>query len=198
MIMNHWHQEMERILVESTGTISSLKNILKELGQAAGLVSESVRSGGCLILFGNGGSAAQAQHIAAEFVGRFQNDRQPLAAIALTTETSALTAIGNDYGFEEIFARQVRALARPGDVVLAISTSGNSANVLHALDAAREKNVSTIGLTGRDGGRMRERVDLCLCVPSDSTPRIQEAHLVISHILCRLVETSVISGQTPE
>ncbi len=192
------HEEMERILSESAGVVSSLGGILPELRKATELVSERLRSGGCLIVFGNGGSAAQAQHIASELVGRFQHDRQPLAAVALTTDTSALTSIGNDYGFEEIFARQIRALGRPDDVALAISTSGESPNVLRALDAAREKNLRTIGLTGRSGGKMRERVDLCLCVPSDSTPRIQEAHLVISHILCHLVETSLMSGQARE
>ena len=198
MTTNQRHVDMERILAESAGVVSSLGGILPELGEAVELVSERLGSGGCLLVFGNGGSAAQAQHVASELVGRFQHDRQPLAAVALTTDTSALTSIGNDYGFEEIFARQIRALARPGDVALAISTSGDSPNVLRALDAAREMNVPTIGLTGCKGGKMRERVDLCLCVPSDSTPRIQEAHLVIAHILCRLVETSVISGQTRE
>jgi D-sedoheptulose 7-phosphate isomerase len=191
-------EKLERLLGESANCIAAIGGMADEVMRACELLAERIRSGGCVMAFGNGGSAAQAQHIASELVGRFQHDRRPLAAIALTTDTSALTSVGNDYGFEEIFARQVRALARPGDVVLAISTSGNSANVLRALDAAREKNVSTIGLTGRDGGRMRERVDLCLCVPSDSTPRIQEAHLVISHILCLLIESSVISGQSLE
>lgn len=198
MNTNLRHEEIERILAESSEATAALGGMLHELGRACELVAERIRSGGCLLAFGNGGSAAQAQHVASELVGRFQHDRRPLAAIALTTDTSALTSIGNDYGFEEIFSRQIRALARPGDVALAISTSGDSPNVLRALDAAREKNVCTIGLTGRKGGKMRERVDLCLCVPSDSTPRIQEAHLVISHILCHLVETSVISSQTRE
>jgi D-sedoheptulose 7-phosphate isomerase len=187
-----WHEEIQKIVAEAAGAISSLDAIAPELGKAAELVSERLRAGGCLILFGNGGSAAQAQHIAAEFVGRFQYDREPLAAISLTTDTSALTAIGNDYGFEEIFARQLRALARPNDVAFAISTSGNSPNVLRALDVVREMKVAAIGLTGRSGGEMRGRVDLCLCVPSDSTPRIQEAHLIISHILCELVEESIL------
>jgi len=196
--MNHWQQEIEKILAESAETVSSLDGTVPELRQAAELVSERLRSGGCLIVFGNGGSAAQAQHLAAEMVGRFEADRRALPALALTNDTSVLTSIGNDYGFEEVFARQLRAMARPGDVVLAISTSGDSPNVLRALDAAREKNLPTIGLTGRRGGKMRERVDLCLCVPSDCTPRIQEAHLVIAHILCRLVETSVIPGLARE
>jgi len=197
MNTNLRHEEMKRILVESAEAIESLGGMLHELGQACELVTERILAGGCLLAFGNGGSAAQAQHVASELVGRFQRDRQPLAAIALTTDTSALTSIGNDYGFEEIFSRQIRALARPGDVALAISTSGDSPNVLRALDAAREKSLCTIGLTGREGGKMRGRVDLCLCVPSDSTPRIQEAHLVISHILCHMVEVSVLKNPEP-
>lgn len=198
MTVNQWHEETERILAESVGTVTSLASILPEVGEAANLVSERVRSGGCLLVFGNGGSAAQAEHLAAELVGRFerQRERGPISAVALTSNSSVLTSVGNDYGFEEIFARQLRALGRPGDVALAISTSGNSANVLRALDAARESKLLTIGLTGRTGGQMRERVDLCLCVPSDSTPRIQEAHLVICHILCRLIESSVLPGES--
>jgi D-sedoheptulose 7-phosphate isomerase len=198
MTRNRWQQDMERVLAESAGTVSSLDGILPELGEAIELVSKRLRAGGCLIVFGNGGSAAQAQHLAAELVGRFEQERRSIPALALTTDPSIVTAVGNDYGFEEIFARQVRALGRPGDVALAISTSGNSPNVLRALDAAHEKNVPAIGLTGRNGGKMRDKVDICLCVPSDSTPRIQEAHLVISHILCSRIETSVISGLSRE
>lgn len=192
MNTNLRREELERMLAESAGAIAAIGEMLGELDRACELVAERIRSGGCVLAFGNGGSAAQAQHFASELVGRFQHERRPLAAIALTTDTSALTSVGNDYGFEEIFARQVRALARAGDVVLAISTSGNSSNVLRALDVAREKKACTIGLTGGSGGKMRERVDLCLCIPSDSTPRIQEAHLVISHILCHMVEISIL------
>jgi D-sedoheptulose 7-phosphate isomerase len=192
------HEEIETILAESARVIASIAGMRHELNQASELVSERIRAGNCLLAFGNGGSAAQAQHLTAELVGRFEEERRPIPALALTTDPSILTAVGNDYGFEEVFARQIHALARPGDVALAISTSGNSPNVLRALDAAREKNLRTIGLTGRKGGKMRERVDLCLCVPSDSTPRIQEAHLVISHILCHMVETSLLSGQPGE
>jgi len=187
-------EEIKRILDQSAAAVAALEGILPAVMQAGERMAERLRGGGRLLVFGNGGSAAQAQHIASELVGRFQCDRRPLPAIALTTDTSALTSIGNDYGFEEIFARQIRALGRPGDVALAISTSGESPNVLRALDAARERQMHTIGLTGRTGGKLRERVDLCLCVPSDSTPRIQEAHLVISHILCHLIETSVLSA----
>lgn len=145
--------------------------------------------GGRKVLFaGNGGSAADAQHLAAELVGHFQMERHPLAALALTTDTSALTAIGNDYGYEHVFARQVLALASPGDVLVVISTSGNSPNVLLAAEAARQRGASVIGLTGQSGGRLRALCDVCLCVPSTSTPHIQEAHITLGHILCELVD----------
>lgn len=141
-----------------------------------------------LLIAGNGGSAADAQHIAAELTGRFLRDRRPLRAMALHVNTSALTAIGNDYGYDQVFARELGAHARPGDVLLAISTSGNSANILHAIEAARQRKVTVIGLTGDSGGRMRAACDLCLCVPSKSTPRIQEMHIMIYHAICELLE----------
>jgi D-sedoheptulose 7-phosphate isomerase len=163
-----------------------------EIAEAAGLILMRLQLGGKLIAFGNGGSAADAQHLAAEFVGRYRAERKALAALALTTDTAALTAIGNDYGFEQTFARQLEAIGKPGDVVLAISTSGNSTNVLQALASAKKLRIPTIGLTGRTGGKMRDRVDLCLCVPSDATPRIQEAHLLIIHILSAIVEQAFV------
>jgi D-sedoheptulose 7-phosphate isomerase len=177
---------------------ASLADLVDPLLDAAGCIAARMAAGGKLLVFGNGGSAAQAQHIAAEFVSRFEKNRQPLAALALTTDTSALTAIANDYGFDEVFARQLRALAKPEDAALAISTSGNSPNVLRAIDAAREMGLATIGLTGHSGGKLRARVDLCLCAPSDSTPRIQEAHLVIAHMICQIVENALLSRLTPE
>ena len=146
------------------------------------------RAGGKVLLAGNGGSAADAQHIAAEFVGRFIKDRAPLPAIALTTDSSALTCIGNDYSFEEVFSRQVRALGRPGDVLIAISTSGNSANVLAAVAAASELGMVTVGLTGGSGGKLAATVFHSLVVPHPVTARIQECHLTIEHILCEIVE----------
>jgi D-sedoheptulose 7-phosphate isomerase len=141
-----------------------------------------------VLLFGNGGSASDAQHVAAELVGRFARERAPLPAIALTTDTSALTAIANDYGFEEVFARQVRALGRPGDVAVAISTSGNSPNVLRGAEAAREMGMTVVALTGAGGGALAAASDLCVNVPSDDTPRIQECHLTVEHVLCEAVE----------
>ena len=155
---------------------------------AASACVRSLRAGGKLLLAGNGGSAADAQHIAGEFVSRFAYDRPGLAAVALTTDTSILTAIGNDYGYELLFARQVRALGRAGDILLAYSTSGRSPNVLRALEAARELGLVTVGFTGNRGGPMRELCDHLLEVPSADTPKIQEGHLVLGHVFCGLVE----------
>jgi len=155
---------------------------------AARMLAQVLRSGGKVLIFGNGGSAADAQHLAAEFVNRFQVERPPLAALALTTDTSVLTSIGNDYGFLEVFAKQVRALGRPGDVAWGISTSGSSANVVEALKAARELRLKTLALSGRDGGPVAAQAEVALIVPSKSTPRIQEVHLTIGHVLCDLVD----------
>ncbi|HYK87578.1 MAG TPA: D-sedoheptulose 7-phosphate isomerase [Acidobacteriota bacterium] len=147
--------------------------------------------GSKILLYGNGGSAADAQHIAAEWVGRFQCERRPLPAIALTTNTSILTCIGNDYGYEQIFLRQVRAFGRPNDIAVAISTSGNSPNVLAATEAAREIGLATIGLTGGDGGKLGSMVQYHLNVPHKSTARVQEIHIMICHILCELVDENL-------
>jgi D-sedoheptulose 7-phosphate isomerase len=145
------------------------------------------------LIFGNGGSAADAQHIAAELVNRLNHDRPPIAAIALTTDSSILTSVGNDSTFDELFERQLRALGRAGDVALAISTSGNSPNVLRAVEAARELRIKTIGLAGRNGGRLAGAVDLALVVATESTQRIQETHITIGHILCELIEEALFS-----
>jgi D-sedoheptulose 7-phosphate isomerase len=155
---------------------------------AAELITASMRAGGKLLLFGNGGSAADAQHIAAEFLGRYLLERRALPAVSLSDNASTLTAIGNDYAFDEVFARQVAGLGAPGDVALAISTSGNSGNVLAGVAAARERDMRTIGLTGAAGGALAAAVDLCIAVPADETPRIQEAHTVVAHLVCELVE----------
>jgi phosphoheptose isomerase len=162
--------------------------VAREIVMAAEKIASSLSSGGKLLLFGNGGSAADAQHIAAEFVGRFQCDRAPWPAVALTTDTSALTAIGNDYGFEEIFARQVRALGRPGDVVVAISTSGQSPNVVAGVLTARAMGLATIALTGFDGGELARVADLAIIVPGRTTARVQECHITIGHVVCESVE----------
>ena len=191
MSTNREREEVKSVLEEAARVQADLTQMTEELLEAGEKIGERIGAGGRLLIFGNGGSAAQAQHLAAEMVGRFEAERAPIPALELTTDSSILTAVGNDYGFEEIFARQVRGLGRAGDIVLAISTSGDSPNVLRALDVAREMSLPTIALTGRTGGKLRERVDLCLAVPSDSTPRIQEAHLVLGHILCRLIESAV-------
>jgi len=158
---------------------------------AAMLIARCVRGGGKLLFFGNGGSAADAQHLAAEFVGRFRIERQALPAIALTTDSSILTAVGNDYGFDQIFARQVQALGRPGDVAIGISTSGNSPNVTSAITQAAKQELKTIGLVGKDGGSLAKCVDISITVASGNVAMIQECHITIGHILCELVENEL-------
>lgn len=161
----------------------------EHVATAAGMIADALAAGKKVLLFGNGGSAADAQHIAAELVGRFERERRPLPAIALTTDTSALTAIANDYGYEEVFARQVRGLGAAGDVAVAISTSGNSPSVLRAVDAAAAIGMRTIGMTGGTGGELAKHVHLSLCVEGTSdTARIQETHITIGHVLCALVD----------
>lgn len=161
------------------------------IARAASIVAESLARGGRVLLFGNGGSAADAQHIAAEFCGRLSRERPALPAIALPANSSDLTAIGNDYGFERVFARLVEAHGRAGDVAIAISTSGNSPNVLAAVDAARAAGLRTIGLGGRGGGKLAGRVEVPLVVPSDDTQRIQESHIAIGHALVELVDDAL-------
>lgn len=156
--------------------------------EIAEMVSEALRNGKKLLLFGNGGSAADAAHIAAELVGKYQRERRGLPALALTGNLSSLTAVGNDYGFDCIFSRQVEAFGVAGDIAIGISTSGDSENVLRAMKTAREKQMTTVGMTGRTGGRLKSSVDYCLAVPSDETPRVQECHIMLGHIVCDLVE----------
>ncbi len=163
--------------------------------RCCGTISKALRGGRKVLIMGNGGSAAEAQHFAAEFVGRFLLERKALPAIALSTDTSILTAVGNDYGFDEIFRRQVEALAAEGDVVIGISTSGNSPNVRLALEAAREIGCHTVGLLGRDGGVIASLVDIDLTVPVKETPFVQEAHLAIVHLICDLVEKELFASQ---
>jgi phosphoheptose isomerase len=164
---------------------------------AAAAIVDALGRGGKLLLFGNGGSAADAQHVAAELVGRFTRERVALAAIALTTDTSVLTSVGNDYAFDRVFARQVEALGRPGDVALGISTSGASPNVVAALEAARALRIHTIALTGRDGGAVGRAAAIHLNVPSDVTARVQEVHRTLLHVICAIVEQSVLDHGTP-
>jgi len=162
--------------------------LLPRLCSLAKRTSEALLDGHCVFFCGNGGSAADAQHLAAEFVGRFRLERQPLPSIALTTNSSLLTAIANDYGYEQVFSRQIRAFAKPDDILFGISTSGSSPNVVRAMQEARTLGVYTVGLTGRSGGGLKECANVLLNVPSDQTPRIQESHILLGHIYCDLVE----------
>lgn len=172
---------------ESMRLKEGLRAEAKTLVAIADQLVQALRRGNKVLLFGNGGSAADAQHIACELAGRFSRDREPLPAIALTTNTSSLTAIANDYGYEAVFARQLRGLVKKGDIVIGISTSGSSANVLLAIEEANRRGAVTVALTGQ-GGKLKELAHYVLPVPSTSTPRIQEAHITIGHIICHLVE----------
>lgn len=168
-----------------------LDSMTDDIARAADWITATLRGGNKLLLFGNGGSAADSQHIAAEFIGRFERERRALPAIALTTDTSILTALTNDYSGEIVFARQVEALGRPGDLAIAYSTSGNSPNVLAGIRAARAGGLRVVGLTGEDGGQMVELCDLTLRVPSRRTSRIQESHITISHAICEAVDSAL-------
>src|ERR1039458_7717192 len=165
--------------------------VVSNIAKVSALLVDSFDQGSKAILFGNGGSAADSQHIAAEFVGRFAFDRPALPALALSVNTSCVTAIGNDYGFDQVFSRQIEALGRPGDVAIGISTSGNSQNVLCGISVAKKMGLHTVGLTGHGGGKLKSVADYCICVPSDQTPRIQECHILIGQIISELVEESI-------
>lgn len=178
-------------LSEHRALFAQLDALAPDVQRAADLIAQALRSG-CKVMFcGNGGSAADSQHLASEFTGRFVDDRRPLAALALSTDSSALTCIANDYAFDQVFERQLRGLGRAGDVLVAISTSGRSPNVQRAAIAARELGIGVVGLLGRDGGAIKALSDIALVVPSQSTARIQEAHIFIGHTLCALVEASL-------
>jgi D-sedoheptulose 7-phosphate isomerase len=182
--------------IVTTQTLLRNAEVLSAIAKASEMLIQAFQSGNKALFFGNGGSAAEAQHIAAEFMGRFAFDRPALPALALSVNSSCVTAIGNDYGFEQVFSRQLEALARPGDVAVAISTSGNSPNVLCASAKAKEMGVRTIGLTGSAGGRLQKTVDLCICAPSAETPRIQECHTLIGHIIAELVEHQIFKEKS--
>lgn len=169
--------------------------LVKKIDEITRVIVNAYKENKKVILFGNGGSAADAQHLACELVGKFYLERKALASIALTTNTSELTAIANDYSFNRIFARQVEALVNPGDIVIGITTSGNSLNVIEGIKEARLREAVTIGFTGASGGRLKENVDYLLAVPSEDTPHIQESHIMIGHIICYLVEKELFGGQ---
>jgi len=170
------------------GGFTKLRALAPDIAAAGHVLSTAIKGGGKVMFCGNGGSAADAQHLAAELSGRFLHDRKPLAGLALTVDTSALTAIGNDYGYEQVFSRQLRGLGRAGDALVAITTSGNSPNVLEAIKAAREIGIKVVGLTGAGGGKLVAAADLCIRVPADRTDHIQEMHIAVGHMLCGIVE----------
>jgi len=175
---------VKELLLRNSEVVSTIANVSK-------LLVRALQNGNKVLLFGNGGSAADAQHIAAEFVGRFAFDRPALPALALSVNTSCVTAIGNDYGFDRVFSRQIEALGRSGDVVIGITTSGKSPNVLCAMPVAKRMGLHTVGLTGCTGGQLKQAVDHCICAPSNETPRIQECHILIGHIISQLAEETL-------
>lgn len=177
--LNHHKLTIDRVI----------SDLVPQIEQGCKMITETILAGAKVLLAGNGGSAADAQHIAAELTGRFVKERKALPAIALTVDTSALTAISNDYGYENVFKRQIEAFAKPSDLFIAISTSGNSTNILNALEAAKAVGCKTLGLSGRDGGQMNEWCDLNIVVPENNTARIQEMHILIGHILCKAVDS---------
>jgi len=189
LMLEHIKQSID----DHLSTINSLLDYSSEIEQMSTLVVDTLKTGKKILLMGNGGSAGDAQHIAAELVGRFAKERRGLPAIALTTDTSILTSVGNDYGYEYIFSRQVEALANADDLVIGISTSGNSNNVLQALKAAKSLDCKTVALLGKDGGQIKNFVDLPLIIPSANTARIQEAHILIGHIICEIVDLAFTS-----
>ena len=187
--MKHASQLIEQFVSESLRVKAQFFEENKErIAYTAETIAHALRNGRKVLLFGNGGSAADAQHLAAELVGRFGPDRLPLRAISLSTDTSILTALANDYGYDKVFARQIQASGQAGDAAVAISTSGNSANVIEAIDVARSKGLFTVGFTGETGGKMKNHVEVLFCVPSRETPRIQETHILLGHILCELID----------
>ncbi len=183
-------EQVEELRVVSQEMLMD-KQLISKLVDVSAICINTFKNDGTILIAGNGGSAADAQHFAGELVSRFNFERPPLSAIALTTDSSILTAIGNDYGYEDVFARQIQAHGLAGDVFIAISTSGNSPNILKAIETAKSIGLVVIGLTGRSGGKMKDMCDVCLCAPSDSTPRVQECHLFFEHTLCACIEESL-------
>jgi D-sedoheptulose 7-phosphate isomerase len=184
----------EMIQSELNGHVATAQLVADTMNEtiqkACEMAVETLKAGGKILIFGNGGSAADAQHIAAELTGRYKTERPSLAGIALTTDTSALTAIGNDYGYDRVFDRQLEGLGRAGDMAIGISTSGNSKNVISALELAKSKGMKTLGLSGRDGGGMNSACELNIVIPSSDTPRIQEMHITVGHIICQAIDDS--------
>ncbi|MDX1702406.1 MAG: D-sedoheptulose 7-phosphate isomerase [Melioribacteraceae bacterium] len=186
------HEQIDKELDQHRETLNKVKEELSGIiNEVSEILVSTIKSGNKILLFGNGGSAADAQHIAAELSGRYRRERKGLPALALTTDTSALTAISNDYGFEYTFARQVEALAKKGDAIIGISTSGNSENVVQGILKGKEIGCELIGLSGKDGGKLKTVCDFNIIIPSESTARIQEMHILIGHIFCEIIEYSI-------
>lgn len=183
---------IDRCIAEHAATLAKLDSLKGDIAQAAEILSDCIRAGKTILLAGNGGSAADALHIAGEFVGRFLLERRGVSAIALNSNDATMTAIANDYGYEQLFARQVEAFSDHSGVFIGYSTSGNSANIILAAEKAREKGLKVIGMTGESGGKMVDLCDVCLRMPSGHTPRIQEMHALVGHILCEIAEHSIV------
>ncbi len=188
MHMTNRDSDIQKRLEKTSGVILGLESIIPDINKAINIISKCLISGNKVILFGNGGSAADAQHIAAELVGKFNFNRSSLPALALTTNSSTLTSISNDYSFDRVFSRQCESLVKKGDVVIGISTSGNSPNVINGAKIAKKKNVTSIGLLGNNGGNLKDHLTIPIIVTSNSTPRIQEVHRIILHAICQIVE----------
>jgi D-sedoheptulose 7-phosphate isomerase len=184
---------IEKIISQHQDALEVLKKLSGKIKDIALLCQKALENGNKIIFFGNGGSAADSQHLAAEFVGRFQRNRKPLASLALSVNSSTLTAVANDFGFQEVFSRQISCLGKPGDVAFGISTSGNSPNVLAALCEAKKNKMHTVAFLGKDGGKIADYVDLPLIISVDQTPRIQEVHILAGHIICELVEQALVT-----
>ena len=191
--MKNYIKDQIKKSYETKQAIYENENLLNNIEKVSKLCVELYKGDKKTILAGNGGSAADAQHIAAEMVGRYGFDRPSLPSLALTTDTSALTAIGNDYGYDKVFSRQLEGMGQNGDIFIGISTSGNSINIINAFNSAKEKGITTVALVGRDGGDMAKLADIALIVPSDSTPRIQESHILIGHIICDIIEKEIFA-----
>jgi D-sedoheptulose 7-phosphate isomerase len=188
MMINKMKDLAARAFADSAANFLKLQDLSMQVAEVGMQSSDTLKNGGHLFFCGNGGSAADAQHLAAELVGRFLKERKPLAATALSCNTSTMTAVGNDYGYDVIFSRQIEGLAKKGDILFAISTSGNSKNVVLAVQSAKAMGVKTVGITGSKGGKLAELCDTCIKVPSDHTPRIQEMHIAVGHMICEIID----------
>ena len=191
--MKEYIKNQIRSSYETKQKIYENEALIEIIEKVASKCVEIYRNGKKTIIAGNGGSAADAQHIAAELVGRYGFDRPSLPSLALTTDTSNLTAIGNDYGYDKVFSRQLEGMGQEGDIFIGISTSGNSVNIINAFESAKEKGIMTVALTGRDGGKMAQMADIAIVVPSNDTPRIQESHILIGHIICDIIEKEIFA-----